>query len=136
MSPKPKKQLREPTTLGELDRLSRVENEINDLKKLAWLVGMPAVIYIVIYVAEAGWGVYALVTHGMEGFWSTWYFGPLTLVLIWGNALASRKYIKPPEIQKLEKSVDDFEETFLEDAPAKPKSVGRASAKKSGSEKN
>lgn len=136
MSPKPKKQLREPTTLGELDRLSRVDNEITNLKKQAWRVSMPAVIYIVIYVAAAGWGVYALVTHGMEGFWSTWYFGPLTLVLIWGNALASRKYIKPPEIQKLEKSVDDFEETFLEDAPAKPKSVGRASAKKSGSEKN
>ncbi|MEY4079113.1 MAG: hypothetical protein RIS80_882 [Actinomycetota bacterium] len=136
MTKKPKQQLKTATTLGELERLSRVGSAISDLKRQTWRVLIPAVIYTSIYLGAAGWGIYALITHGMDAFWSTWYFGPLTLVLIWGNALASRKYIKPAEIEKLEKFGDNFESDYFEDAPADADAAGTASAKKSGTQKN
>lgn len=115
---------------------ARMRDDAVDLVKMTRRVAFPAIIYTIIYVSAAGWGIFALVTNGMDAFWSTWYYGPLTLVLIWGNGLASRKYIKPKEIQELERESLVFENHYGPREVSVEETDAAASQKNSTSETN
>lgn len=115
---------------------ARMREDAADLVTLSRRVALPAIIYTIIYVSAAGWGIFALVTKGMDAFWSTWYYGPLTLVIIWGNGFASRKYIKPKEIQELEREGLVFENQYGPREVPVEEADAAASQKNSEPEKN
>ncbi len=60
----------------------------------------------------------------------------VTLVVIWGNGFASRKYIKPKEIQELERAGDEFENQYGPKEVPVEESDAVASQKNSEPEKN